>query len=185
MSERQVLDRSSDRGGFTRMTSRARAMTPHETAASPISCAHGGVQFPQRCRCTAGFLQSSVCKLPGGAGAACTRGKRAVSCQSSVCVHAAPRFSRLAVRVLGKRQRRVASCGASPLIASRGARARYELKRSRARPSHVSEGRGSARKVARGCQCRVSEASRSVPRHDATRRCQPRRVRGRATAAAA
>ena len=37
----------------------------------------------------------------------------------------------------------------------------------------------------RGCQCRVSEVSRSVPRHRATRRCQPGRARGCATAGAA
>ena len=85
------------------------------------------MQFPHRGRCTARVLQSSVCKLSRRRGAA-ARGARGRFLHSRVCVHAAPRFSRLAVRVLGKRQRRVASCGASPLIASRGARARYEPK---------------------------------------------------------
>jgi hypothetical protein len=105
------------------------------------------VQFPRCGRCTAGVLhESSVCTFP--AAPLHGKGRFAVVC---VCAHAAPRFPRLAVRVLGKRRRRVASCGASPLIASRRVRARYEPKRARARPSHVSKARGAARKVARGC----------------------------------
>ena len=67
----------------------------------------------------------------------------------------------------------------------RRASALHGPKRARARAWRVSKGRGSARKVARGCQRCVSEASRSVPRHGATRRCQPGRARGRATAGAA
>ena len=67
----------------------------------------------------------------------------------------------------------------------RRATALHGPKRGRAGAWRVSKGWGSVRKVVRGCQRRVPEASRSVPRHGATRRCQPGRARGRATAGAA
>eukprot|EP00966_Prymnesium_polylepis_P247272 5717842-Prymnesium_polylepis.1 len=64
----------------------------------------------------------SVCKFPA-AQRCCTRQGPFVYQSRVRARRAALLDERLAVRVLGKRRRRVASCGASPLSASRRARA--------------------------------------------------------------